>query len=68
MPLNVQTLSAIDWRTIEQALQVALGSYRETVQIHGGHMSAGPTERLREEAERCRRLAERLAAASALTQ
>ena len=68
MPFNVQTLSAIDWRTIEQALQVAVGSYRETVQRHGGHMSAGPTERLREEAERCRRLAEKLAAASALTQ
>jgi hypothetical protein len=62
MPSNTSTLSAIDWRTIEQALQVAAGSYRETVQVHGGHMSIGPTERLREEAERCRRLAERLAA------
>ena len=68
MPTNISTLNAIDWRTIEQALQVAAGSYRETVQIHGGHMSAGPTERLREEAERCRRLAEKLEAARALTQ
>ena len=68
MEPNISTLSAIDWRTIEQALQVAAGSYRETVQLHGGHMSAGPTARLREEAERCRLLSQYLAAARALTQ
>jgi hypothetical protein len=68
MPSNTSTLSEIDWRTIEQALQVAAGSYRETVQVHGGHMSTGPTERLREEAERCRSLSEKLAASSALPQ
>ena len=68
MPSNISTLTAIDWRTIEQALQVAAGSYRETVRIHGGHLSAGSTDRLREEAERCRRLAEKLEAGRALTQ
>ena len=68
MPSNISTLSAIDWRTIEQALQVAAGSYRETVQVHGGHLSTGPIQRLRDEAERCWRLAEKLAASRTLAQ
>jgi len=62
---NVPSLSTTDWCTIQQALQVAAGSYRETIQVHGGHMSAAPTQRLREEADRCRVLAQKLGSASA---
>lgn len=68
MRANTPALSAVDWSTIEQALRVAAGSYRETVQIHGGHMSDGPTQLLRQEADRCRALAQKLVAATALKQ
>ena len=59
MSSNMPTLSATEWCTIQRALQVAAGAYRDTALVHGG-LSAAPTQLLREEADRCQHLAHKL--------